>query len=74
MSAVLMCDSCGNIFSVNQQGWKEFTETIGSAESNAYNVGKRQNHVCPDCVFQPASSYPKVRPQDSRPAIGGEKE
>jgi hypothetical protein len=61
MSAVLMCDSCGNIFSVNQKGWKEYTETISSLESNPYNVGKRQQHVGPCCAFQTSSTFPKIR-------------
>lgn len=69
MSAVLMCDSCGNIFSVNQEGWKEFTETISSRESNPYNVGKRQQHVGPCCAFTPSNTFPKVRTPEAKPAI-----
>lgn len=69
MSAVLMCDSCGSIFSVNQSGWKEFTETISSAESNPYNVGKRQQHMGPCCAMSPVVTFPKVRVEDARPAI-----
>lgn len=71
MSAVLMCDSCGNLFSVNQTGWKEYTETIGSAESNPYNVGKRQQHMGPCCVPQGGNVVPRVPVEDRKPLTAG---
>ena len=50
MSAVFMCDSCGELFSVNQTGWREFTETgHGKGFNNAYNHGARTRHVGPCC-------------------------
>jgi hypothetical protein len=67
MSAVLMCDSCGTIFSVNQEGWKEFTENISSSESNAYNVGKRQQHIGPCCVISNKAQFPTIAKQDAKP-------
>lgn len=71
MSAVLMCDSCGNLFSVNETGWKEYTETISSIESNPYNVGKRQQHMGPCCSFQGGTTRPQIRPvpQDAKPEL-----
>lgn len=62
MSAVLMCDNCGNIFSVNQEGWSEFTETISARESNPFNQGKRQRHIGPCC---------RITSTEVTPTIGG---
>jgi hypothetical protein len=50
MSQVYMCDSCNQLFSVNQAGWKQFQESISNTENNAFNHGSRTLHMCPDCV------------------------
>ena len=60
MSNVLMCDSCNELFSVNEVGWKQFEESITLAESNPFNHGKRIMHMCMKCI-------PQIGHQPSRP-------
>lgn len=48
MSAIYMCDNCGNVFSVNEQGWREFTEQTNES-NNSYNHGARTRHIGPYC-------------------------
>lgn len=62
MSAILMCDGCTEIFSVNEKGWKEFQESISVVENNPYNHGKRTMHMCANCA-------PNGGPQPARPRI-----
>lgn len=54
MSAVMMCDNCGNLFSVNQKGWRAFTEQWdgrGDREvyNNSHNHGAMTRHIGPCC-------------------------
>lgn len=54
MSAVLMCDNCGTMFSVNQKGWRAFTEQWdgrGDREiyNNSHNHGAMTRHIGPCC-------------------------
>jgi hypothetical protein len=50
MSAVYMCDNCGELFSVNARGWRQFTENGDSPEfHNVYNHGAMTKHIGPCC-------------------------
>lgn len=62
MSQVYMCDSCGQIFSVNQRGWRQFTEHGGQGETfnNAHNHGAQTRHIGPCCNFQDSGVVPRV--------------
>lgn len=71
MSQVFMCDSCGNLFSVNQRGWKEFTERGDGAEyNNAWNHGAMTRHIGPCCGFQGQTVTPRIAlpPSDEKEA------
>lgn len=57
-----MCDQCTRMFSVNEAGWKQWTET--TSQNNAYNHGARTMHMCGDCA-------PTGRPEAMRPTVGG---
>lgn len=45
MSQILMCDHCGEVFSVNEDGWTEYTQKIArpSVNGNTHKV----MHICP---------------------------
>jgi hypothetical protein len=61
MSAVLMCDAgCGELFSVNEVGWKQFEESIDYRQNNPHNHGMRVMHMCKNCI--PATGTQPVRP------------
>lgn len=47
MSAIYMCDSCGDIFSVNEANWTQYTRE--SRRNNAYNHGAETLHMGPCC-------------------------
>lgn len=50
MSAVLMCDNCGELFSVNQRGWSAMTITTSDPrDNNAHNHGAQTRHLGPCC-------------------------
>lgn len=55
MSEVRMCDNCGNVFSVNETGWREYTETQNAGDSrnsafnNSHNHGAVTRHIGPCC-------------------------
>jgi hypothetical protein len=51
MSAVFMCDNCGELFSVNTKGWRQFSERIPASESNDYNQGVKLRHMGPCCAL-----------------------
>lgn len=57
MSHIRMCDNCGNIFSVNEQGWTEYTRQ--SRTSNSYNHGAETLHMGPCCAVVDST---KVKP------------
>lgn len=70
MSDVKMCDNCGNLFSVNEPGWRQFTEqyngdsgTYGTY-NNVHNHGAITKHIGSCC--RPVDE--RIRPQ-IRPAI-----
>lgn len=60
MSEVRMCDNCGELFSVNSQGWGEYTQRINSAESNPYNHGLKVMHICAKCGSPDTSVKPRL--------------
>lgn len=60
MSAVLMCDSCTNLFSVNERGWRELQERIPAIENNAFNNGVRSLHTCAACAGGNGVKRPSV--------------
>lgn len=50
MSTVLMCDNCGDLFSVNEKGWRQFTESGDTPEyHNVFNHGAMTKHIGPCC-------------------------
>jgi hypothetical protein len=51
MSAVFMCDNCGELFSVNTKGWRQSSERIPASESNDYNQGVKLRHMGPCCAL-----------------------
>lgn len=59
-----MCDNaeCAQLFSVNERGWKEFTERIDAKDGNTFNHGMRIMHMCPDCAPQ-GSPANRLRPR-----------
>lgn len=62
MSAVFMCDSCGNVFSANELGWKEFTEKgTGPVYNNPNNHGAVTRHLGPCC--NPMSGGAALKPR-----------
>jgi hypothetical protein len=70
MSAVFMCDSCGELFSANEVGWRQFQEewdgnpVTRKEYNNAYNHGKLVRHVGPCCALKGNTPKPRL-------AIGG---
>lgn len=50
MSAVLMCDNCGELFSVNAKGWSAVTVT--KSVFNEHNHGAETRHMGPCCAIQ----------------------
>lgn len=60
MSTVLMCDSCGQLFSVNDKGWRQLTERIDASENNAHNQGMKALHTGPCCLFSEKKVVPAV--------------
>lgn len=63
MSAVRMCDSCGNLFSVNEKNWKTFQERIPQEEGNAHNQGFREVDMGPCCMPTVGTVMPVLRPR-----------
>lgn len=65
MSEIRMCDSCGNVFSVNEAGWEEYTRKgTGKEFHNPHNHGAQTMHMGPCC--RPDTNGGQVRPR-----IGG---
>lgn len=66
MSAIFMCDNCGEIFSVNQSGWKAFTETWDGDPStrdvfnNAHNHQAMTRHIGPCCALVSQAVKPRI--------------
>jgi hypothetical protein len=65
MSAVMMCDSCGNLFSVNQKGWRAFTEQWNGREdrevyNNDHNHGAMTRHIGPCCNLTGSEVKPRL--------------
>lgn len=61
MSSILMCDNCGNIFSVNDRGWRQFTESGDGPEyHNAHNHGAMTKHIGPCCNKAVGTPRPKM--------------
>lgn len=51
MSAIFMCDNCGNVFSANETGWRSYTENgTGPEFNNGHNHGARTMHMGPCCA------------------------
>lgn len=62
MSDIKMCDSCGSVFSVNEDGWEEYTRKgSGNAFNNAHNHGAQTMHMGPCC--RPQNGGSPVRPR-----------
>lgn len=55
MSDVKMCDNCGDLFSVNEKGWRGFTETWNGDPdtrdqfNNPHNHNAMTRHMGPCC-------------------------
>jgi hypothetical protein len=72
MSAVFMCDSCGELFSANAEGWREFTEawdgnrSTASQFNNPNNHGAMTRHIGPCCNLKSAGPKPRlaITPKD----------
>lgn len=66
MSDVKMCDNCGELFSVNQENWRQSSEQWnGDDESkrvfnNAHNHGMVTRHVGPCCAGSGGAVTPRV--------------
>lgn len=66
MSAVMMCDSCGEMFSVNQAGWRSFEEKWNGDPSthaiynNTHNHGMITRHVGPCCAMSNQTIRPRL--------------
>lgn len=66
MSAVLMCDNCGEMFSVNQNGWKEFKEEWNHDRetfhifNNSHNHGAITRHIGPCCSLVGGTPKPRI--------------
>lgn len=39
MSTVYMCDNCGNLFSVNERGWEQYTRQINFTNTPQHSPG-----------------------------------
>ncbi len=54
MAHVAMCDNCEYIFSLNVDGWEEFTRerrTMDARNGGAPVIHERQTiHMCPNCA------------------------
>jgi hypothetical protein len=59
MSEIRMCDNCGTIFSVNAQGWTEYTKRT-TLQDHPFNHGMEQVHMCVDCSGTPAGVKPRL--------------
>lgn len=68
MSAVLMCDVDGTLFSVNEVGWRSMTEQWNNDPStkmmfnNEWNHAAVTRHICPACVAKQSAPTPVIRP------------
>ena len=66
MSAVFMCDSCGELFSANERGWRQFTETHNGdpgtrdVYNNPHNHGAMTKHVGPCCNLTDGQIKPRL--------------
>lgn len=61
MSQVFMCDNCGEMFSVNQSGWRQFTEHGDGPEyNNAWNHGALTRHIGPCCNLTAMQPKPRI--------------
>jgi len=77
MSALFMCDNCGEVFSVNQGNFRTFTEdwdgnpATKDAFHNAYNHGAKSRHIGPCCngsdatFLKPRLALPPI-PEDRK--------
>lgn len=68
MSAVRMCDRCGSMFSVNEEGWTSFQQKITPNQANSYNQGFKEMDMCRDCVGG-GDIVPVLRPRAFEDAI-----
>ena len=72
MSAVLMCDNCGALFSVNARGWTEYT--VKTNVYNTVNHGAITKHMGPECQpLDGKTPTPRVEVpvEDRRTAVEG---
>lgn len=66
MSAVMMCDNCGEMFSVNATGWRSFIEQWDGSEStrqvynNEHNHGAINRHIGPCCALVTGTPKPRL--------------
>lgn len=66
MSAVYMCDNCGNLFSVNEIGWRESKEEWNGDNATYSLFNNPHNHRCvvrhigPCCAGGNSSLRPRV--------------
>ena len=49
MSSVRMCDTCGNIFSENKEGWTTGTISRKVKENGRTTFKEQVQDACPDC-------------------------
>lgn len=64
MSDVKMCDNCGDIFSVNSQGWDSYTKNrmqLTPGNSHPVQVGTVVLHICEKCnIGQAGNLKPRI--------------
>lgn len=66
MSDVKMCDNCGELFSVNAEGWRAFEEKWdGNRETfsvfnNSHNHQMIQRHIGPCCALVNKTPTPRI--------------
>jgi hypothetical protein len=51
-----MCDNCGILFSVNQQGWHEYTRQVRNDDDHPYNHGMQTMNMCKECAGGPSDT------------------
>lgn len=66
MSAVMMCDNCGELFSANSPGWRSFEEkwngdpATRDVFNNSHNHGMIMRHMGPCCVLKDTGVKPRL--------------
>ncbi len=78
MSQVYMCDSCGEMFSANSEGWRQFEEKWNGDKAtyyiynNAFNHGMIVRHVGPCCAFSGMTPKPRMAIEATKEKDGNE--